>query len=762
MTEDSSTQVLQEELRSLERRAQAVRRGQGRSWTRNVAVQASGLSKQTVSGWFSQTHPRIPKNQDDLWKLVSTYSSWANERARRPYWEKLLENANISTRADTPSKALGQRVRDWTDPFALEVHRSISARGRKFTPSSLPAYVRRPHDDQLEGIALEATNGASRISILLGESSTGKTRACWEVVQRIPDSWNLWHPISPSHAEALALALDKGIPPRTVLWLNETQLYLDTPASSLGERVAAGLRELLRDTKAGPILILGTMWPTHWDRITRYPAAGGDDRHPQARSLLAGSETLVPGSFFGEPLEDLKKLMRSDPRLAEAYKSTRGKKARITQFLAGAPAQMERYLNAPQGARAIMDAAIDLRRFGHAPIIRESLLVEISSAAMDPEELILLGDSWIRESFEYALTPCKGVSGPLNRVPLTLDTSAPYRQYRVSDYVEQAGSVKRASLLPPQEFPYIVLRNVSELEQLRAIASSLVARGRIFHAAQLYLRASELGDYESGCELADILDFANDHTGAVEVARRHYDAGDPGSARKLVGYLYQNGQIEEVEEVCVREINRGDAKPLVALKDICDDCGDSVTLQYIEGKALSRNFPDLYYRIFESGDLNSNYVQFAREVSHRLQVSQEEAEGLINAEFEVIAPRLHLINDAMEEKVHELRSATERLQRLVEEDSSSFFHAETIRIRQRIEDLQKSENFTDARNLIDNGLNCGRIGLEVLDVLLFESDPSHLEESASRFGLNWEGGLIGPWALADVRHAYHLALGDDE
>ncbi|MEU5436147.1 hypothetical protein AB0G73_22600 [Streptomyces sp. NPDC020719] len=423
---------------------------------------------------------------------------------------------------------------------------------------------------------------------------------------------------------------------------------------------------------------------------------------------------------------------------------------------------MERYLNAPQGARAITDAAIDLRRFGHAPVIRESLLVEISSAAMDPEELILLGGNWIRESFEYALTPCKGVSGPLSRVPLTLDTSAPYRQYRVSDYVEQAGSVERASLLPPQEFPYIVLRNVSELEQLRAIASSLVTRGRIFHAAQLYLRASELGDYESGFELADILDFANDHTGAVEVARRHYDAGDPGSARKLVGYLYQNGKIEEVEEVCVREINRGDAKPLVALKDICDDCGDSVTLQYIEGKALSRNFPDLYYRIFESGDLNSNYVQVAREVSHRLQVSQEEAEGLINAEFEVIAPRLHLINDAMEEKAHELRAATERLQRLVEEDRSSFFHAETMRIRQRIEDLQKSGNFTDARNLIDNGLNCGRIGLEVLDVLLFESDPSHLEESASRFGLNWEGGLIGPWALADVRHAYHLALGDDE
>ncbi|WP_433857388.1 hypothetical protein [Streptomyces kronopolitis] len=727
-----------------------------------MAVQASGLSKQTVSGWFSQKHPRVPKNPDDLWKLVSIYSSWANERARRPYWEKLLECANAAIIAATPSKALDQRVRDWTDPFALEVHRSISSRERQFDLPSLPAYVRRPHDGLLEDAALEAANGASRISILLGESSTGKTRACWEVLQKIPDSWNLWHPISPSHAEALAVVIDKGIPPRTVLWLNETQLYLDTPASSLGERVAAGLRELLRDPKAGPILILGTMWPKHWGRITRCPAAGGDDRHPQARSLLAGSDILVPSSFLREPLENLKELMKADPRLAEAYKSTKGKKARITQFLAGAPAQMERYLNGPQGARAIVDAAIDLRRFGHAPIIRESLLVEMSSAALDLDELILLGDNWVGESLEYTLTPCKGVSGPLSRVSPILDTAGSDRHYRISDYVEQVGSAARASLLPPSDFPYIVLQNVNELEQLRAIASSLADRGRIFHAAQLYLRASELGDYESGFKLADILDFAKDHVGAIEVVRRHHDAGDPGSAKKLVGYLYESGQIIEVEEICIKEIEHGDARPLVSLREFCDSYDDSATHQHIEGKVLSRKFPDLYSRICSSEDRISNYVQFAIEVSRQLKVSQDEAESLIDAEIEAMMPRLHLINGAMEEEVGELRTATERLHLLVEEGKSDIFHIETVRILQRIEDLQNSGDFAEARNLIDNGLNCGRIGLEVLDVLLSESDSSHLEESALRFGLDWEGDLIGPWALADVRHACHLALGGDE
>ncbi|WP_425580117.1 helix-turn-helix transcriptional regulator [Streptomyces polychromogenes] len=43
----------------------------------------------------------------------------------------------------------------------------------------LPGYVRREHDQVLSDVVAEAAEGHSGIVVLVGTSSTGKTRACW-------------------------------------------------------------------------------------------------------------------------------------------------------------------------------------------------------------------------------------------------------------------------------------------------------------------------------------------------------------------------------------------------------------------------------------------------------------------------------------------------------------------------------------------------------------------------------------------------------
>ena len=53
-----------------------------------------------------------------------------------------------------------------------------------------------------------------------------------------------------------------------MVWLNDAQHYLLTPASQFGERVAAGLRELLRDPARTPMLVLATVWPQFWHALT--------------------------------------------------------------------------------------------------------------------------------------------------------------------------------------------------------------------------------------------------------------------------------------------------------------------------------------------------------------------------------------------------------------------------------------------------------------------------------------------------------------
>ena len=151
-----------------------------------------------------------------------------------------------------------------TDPFALEVHRPVQLEDPPPGLPVLPAYVPREHDTALGSVVRAAAEGRSGIAVLVGGSSTGKTRACWEALQLLrdqPERWRLWHPIDPARPEA-ALRELPGIGPRTVVWLNEAQFYLDAADGGLGERVAAGLRELLRDPVRAPVLMLATLWPS--------------------------------------------------------------------------------------------------------------------------------------------------------------------------------------------------------------------------------------------------------------------------------------------------------------------------------------------------------------------------------------------------------------------------------------------------------------------------------------------------------------------
>ena len=68
------------------------------------------------------------------------------------------------------------------------------------------------------------------------------------------------------------------------------------------ERVAAGLRELLRDPDRGPVLVLATLWPNHWATLT---TRTDPDRHAQARELLDGHDIRVPDAFSETELKAL-------------------------------------------------------------------------------------------------------------------------------------------------------------------------------------------------------------------------------------------------------------------------------------------------------------------------------------------------------------------------------------------------------------------------------------------------------------------------
>ena len=214
-------------------------------------------------------------------------------------------------RPDSDVTVAGRPLEEVTDPFVLEVHRPVQPEDAPPGLPVLPPYVPREHDQVLGQVVRAAADGRSGIAVLVGGSSTGKTRACWEALALLRDQdppWRLWHPIDPSRPDA-ALRELPGIGPRTVVWLNEAQFYLDPAEAGLGERVAAGLRELLRDPGRAPVLVLATVWPGFWDALTARPA-GGDDRHAQARELLAGHDITVPAAFTPAQMSQLARASR--------------------------------------------------------------------------------------------------------------------------------------------------------------------------------------------------------------------------------------------------------------------------------------------------------------------------------------------------------------------------------------------------------------------------------------------------------------------
>ncbi|MER7511564.1 hypothetical protein ABTX82_24890 [Streptomyces lavendulae] len=538
--------------------------------------------------------------------------------------------------------------------------------------------------------------------------------------------------------------------------MNEMQLYLDTPARAVGELVSAGLRELLRDSRQGPHLLLGTMWPEYWNRLTCHPGTGKEDAHPQARMLLADSDIPVPNSFFGESLDALRDAAESDPRLAESYRDGSSSRVRATQFLAGTPVQMARYRNAPDAARAVLDAAIDLRRFGQGPAIPSRLLAGAAAVAIGTDLLNGLDDDWFESALVYLLAPCRGVSGPLIRVRHFPGSPLPGQElFQVADYLEQVGRAARNSLFPSSAIVDVALREITDTEGLKAFGEFLAYSGRLFHAAQFHLRAVELGDCEAAGKLADLLEFAEDRSGAVEIARIRLLGGDPLGSEYLAWYLYANGQQDEAMRLCIEEFDLGNSRPLMKIREAYEFDDDAPGYRALEGRILSRRFPGLYDEVFCSK--SRSIEEFSAELATRLGILVDEARVLVDEEVDLIASRLEQICEALRVNADEIKASTVRLKEWVESFKADW-GVEVKSFRARIEACQEMGDYDMARRLIGEGMDRGIVGLEVLGSHLERYGGLDSSEPIERLGVDWSGNPNASWNLADVRRVNHEIL----
>jgi hypothetical protein len=252
----------------------------------------------------------------------------------------------------------------------------------------LPAYVRRPHDERLR-VILAPPVAASRLVVVRGEPGTGTSRAAWEAVAELLAEWPLEYPRS---AAVLAARLLAGIPAGTVLWLGELGWYADADD---GAAVLGRLDDLLDEDG---YLVVATVWPWQWDAYIAAVGAGRGAGDPAwlAGRMLARLDELslydpssigpdygggfvdVPTRFTAAELAEA--AASGDPVLAAAAAAA-APDGRVTQRLAGIPGLLRRYCGPGRDTygRAVVTAAMDATRFGHAGPLPAALLEQAAA-----------------------------------------------------------------------------------------------------------------------------------------------------------------------------------------------------------------------------------------------------------------------------------------------------------------------------------------------------------------------------------------------
>ena len=489
----------------------------------------------------------------------------------------------------------GRPLLAW-DPHDLEVHPAGStAVGRE--GRVLPGYVSRWHDGVLADAVREAAAGCSRMVVLVGSSSTGKTRACWEAVQPLAAlGWRLWHPYAPGRAEA-ALGDLHRVGPRTVVWLNEAQHYLGDTA--YGERIAAAVHHLLITLERAPVLVVATLWPEFADRYTALPAPNGLDPHSRVRELLSGRRVPVPDTFDEPALAAARALAEAgDALLADALSRADGE-GRVAQDLAGAPELLRRYEDGPPGVKAVLHAAMDARRLGVGLHLPKVFLTEAATDYLAGADYQHLSEDWAEATCAGLAQPVHGNQAPLSRIRqrpkhrppgAAPPTAAPGTAreepvFRLADFLEQQGRVERRTTCPPASFWHAAHTHLTDPDDLGHLARAAQSMHRLQWAHHLWQKSADAGDAVALVGLARMEQETGLGENTDALLRRAADAGSTDALTELAYRRIQVGDRKAAEVLAQRTADAGVTSILRILAKTREMVGDREAAEALAQRA---------------------------------------------------------------------------------------------------------------------------------------------------------------------------------
>jgi predicted negative regulator of RcsB-dependent stress response len=433
---------------------------------------------------------------------------------------------------DRAGSAIAVRVGE-ADPRRLGVHAAISVPG--VPDEVLPQYVARDVDAAEFGVraTVAAAAGRGGFVLLIGGSSVGKTRCAFEAVTALLPEWWLVHPAGTGEVAALA-----GAPaPRTVVWLDELQRYLD------GEPGLAGgvIRMLLN--APDPVVIIGTLWPEFYAAYTALPGPGTADLHAREREVLGLADVVRIGPEFS--LAEQRRALAAaerDPRLQAAL-NTAG--YGLTQTLAAAPQLVARWRDAQTAnpyAWAVLTAALDVARLGaRAPLSVDFLRAAVPGYCTSQQQAEA-PDNWFEQALAYATGKLHGAAAALRPAGTGMSHIA---GYTAADYLIQHTSRERRYARMPASIWDAVLGHVRDPADITRLAHSARRRLLYRYAIQLYQHAAAAGNEDAARQLAVMLADRGD----LDELRARAHAGDGTAALQLAVMLAESGDLDEAEQM---------------------------------------------------------------------------------------------------------------------------------------------------------------------------------------------------------------------
>ncbi|UCA50780.1 ATP-binding protein [Streptomyces sp. WA6-1-16] len=387
-----------EALRDLHRRA-------GRPAHMNL-VQAAAretppivLWKSTLTAWLEgRSIPADDRTFDWLARHLFERAPRARGQKSLPFELARLRHHALAAQNARHDKALPVR--------GSRIGNPVHALGGDAEEGNAVPYTERSYDQLLWESVRACAAGASRMVLLVGPAGSGKSRSVGEAVRRLPDDWWLWRPDTSAE---LAAALDdpSAIASRTVIWLDDAERFLlGRSEGPPGEAIAAGLEKRLREVHGRPVLVLACLRTEDWRLLTPGPGPDGTAPHARARALCDEGLVLHPWT---------------------------------TQ----STVEIENYRIGPAAARALVDAAIDVRRCGHPPVMPARLLLEAAgahlSAHLPRTSLTAVSPDVLADMGLYGERPDPDEAEP---------GTAP-AHYRLSESMERHGREVRRDVAPP-------------------------------------------------------------------------------------------------------------------------------------------------------------------------------------------------------------------------------------------------------------------------------------------------------------------------